>query len=275
MTDIHFLHGCAPATPPFNTQSLRNYVSEEILRRYLDTRHEKYGTLSETAKCDALTVDDSTIGGARACVLAREAGHEVTLFINPAQIARQRPYWFSRLDAILDARTVTALTFEGQKFDLSSSRALRAFRLALKSRLMALHECDTDEALNEVTTLLRAQTAVIAEHARTLSLESLRKLVAQGVRIGSHGWDHRDIVSLEPDELVQDLRLTAQWIQAHLGCSPIDYAVPYGLDTLPRLAAQEVKGAILLANSKLAQGFLGNRHWNRSHLTAQLQGRPA
>ena len=86
---------------------------EEALRQHLATRSEPYRTLTKLTNSDVLTVDDSTIGAARACTIAREYGQEVTLFINPAQTARKRPYWFSRLDALLDARTVDAVEFDG------------------------------------------------------------------------------------------------------------------------------------------------------------------
>jgi hypothetical protein len=271
MNEIHLLHGCTHSWRP-DLQTVRNYVSEESLKRYLDARACKYGALSDVSNSDVLTIDDSTIGAARACVLAREAGHEVTLFVNPAHIVRQRSYWFSRFDAILDKCAVARVTFEGREFDLRPGRPLRAFRIAAKARLMALPEFETDGVLDELAIRLKTESAIVPEHARTLSLETLRELIEQGVNIGSHGWDHRDIVRMKPEEVVDDLRLAQDWFQSCLGFSPTDYAVPYGLAPLVGRGAQKVTGMILLANLRLEVGFIGDSHWNRREITSDLQG---
>jgi hypothetical protein len=268
------LHGCAPSWRP-HEQSLRNYVPQDLLERHLRERAEPYAPLSETAVHGALTVDDCTVGAARACLLARAAGHEVTLFVNPAQVAGGRTYWFSRFDALLDARTVAMASFGGREFDLARGAPLRAFRLAAKARLMALDEADTDALLDELAECLGAGEPEVPEHARTMSPEALRELVDRGVGIGSHGWDHRDVASLEPAEVVRDLRRAAEWFRVTLGITPAHYAVPYGLARLPDRAAGEVPGMILLASSELELGAAGGRQWNRRDLTPHLQGRPA
>jgi hypothetical protein len=221
---------------------------------------------------DSLTIDDSTNAAARACTLAREAGHEVTLFINPAQIARQRQYWFSRLDVILAQCTMGSVVLDDQEFDLSPGRPLRVFRRAVKARLSAIDEAQTDELLNELASKLNICVGVVPEHAQTMSLDTVRGLVERGVRIQSHGWDHRDISSLTPEELVEDLQRSADWFQSYLGIRPDHYAVPFGLPRLPDQAAQEVTGMILLADPKLPTGFLGERHWNRRDIASDLQG---
>jgi hypothetical protein len=272
MKEIHMLHGCAPSWRP-HVQTMRNYVSEDSLERYLDARCNRYGALSSVSDADALTIDDSTTGAARACVVARQTGHEVTLFINPAHIARQRPYWFSRLDTILDERAVAMVTFEGCEFDLHPGRPLGAFRLAVKACLMSLAEAETDSVLHELAVRLQAPVANIPEHARTLTLETLRELVAQGVHIGNHGWDHRDISKMKPEEVIEDLRLAQEWFLSALGLNPVHYAVPYGMAPLAGHAALQVTGMILLANRGLEIGFVGNGHWNRRDITSELQRR--
>ena len=267
------LHGCAPFWRP-DEQAVRNYVSEEALKRYFDALISKYEALSEVFDSDVLTVDDSTIGAARACVLARESGHRVTIFINPAQIARQRPYWFSRFDAILDERRLNKITFEGREFDLRPGTTLRVFRQVVKDSLMSLPEAETDGLLDELALRLKAKEAAVPEHARTLSLDTLHNLIERGVEIGSHGWDHRDIISMKPEEIVEDLRLAKKWFQQCLGLRPSHYAIPYGLAPLVGCAVQEVTGMMLLANPKLQIGNLGYGHWNRRDISTTLQGRP-
>ena len=63
---------------------------------------------------DVLTVDDATCAGADACLTARRLGHEVMFFVNPFQIASGQPYFFSLLDAIIDARTAASVTYPGR-----------------------------------------------------------------------------------------------------------------------------------------------------------------
>ena len=274
----HMLHGCLPSWHP-HVQAERNYVPEGALKRHLDARHAPYQKLADAVQSDAdvdvLTIDDSTRGAARACRLAREAGHEVTLFVNPAQIARRRLYWFSRLDAIMDQRQVTTAVFEGRELELHPGRNLRSFRLAVKARLMTLAEANTDGLLDEVAARLEAGTAAVPEHARTMTIDNLRELVDRGVRIGSHGWDHRDITAMTEADIVDDLRGAQEWFQDNLGFRPAHYAVPYGLSPLTGRAAREVPGRILLAHVGIKPGFVGDRQWNRRDITSELQGRHA
>jgi len=270
MNEIHMLHGCAPSWSP-HLQSLRNYVSEKSLKRYLHARGSAYGSIASTSNCDILTVDDATVGAARACVLAREAGHQITIFVNPAQIARRRSYWFSRLDAIMDRRAVASVTFEGQEFDLTQPPSLRVLRLAVKGRLMGMNEAATDALLSGLAAALKVEETVVPEHAQTLSLEALQDLADRGVHIENHGWDHRDPATLNPDELVKDIRCALDWFQTRLGTRPTHYAVPYGLSPLPDQTAQEIPGMILLANAKFGMGHLGGKHWNRQDITRSLQ----
>lgn len=272
------LHGCVPSWHP-HVQAERNYVPEDALKRYLDARRVPYQRLADAAKgnadVDVLTIDDSTCGAARACRLAREAGHEVTLFVNPAQITRRRLYWFSRLDAIMDQRKVATAVFDGRELELSPGRQLRAFRLAVKARLMTLAEADTDILLDEVAARLRAGTVAVAKHARTMTVDDLRELVDQGVRIGNHGWDHRDIAAMTRAEIVDDIRGAQEWFHDNLGFRPAHYAVPYGLSRLTGRAACEVPGLILLAHAGIKPGFAGDRQWNRRDITSELQSRDA
>ena len=272
MVEVHMLHGCVPSWRP-QAQLVRNYVAEDALRKHLSGRDRAYGPLSDLADRDALTVDDSTRGAARACVLARAAGHDVTLFVNPAQIADRRTYWFSRFDAVLDARRVDTVTLDGREFPLDPGPPLRAFRLAAKARLMALPAVEAEAAVDDLAARLRAGAVVVPEHALTLSLDSLLELVERGVGIGSHGWDHRDIAGMTLAEVVADLRRAREWFQAHLGLSPAHYAVPYGLVPLPEPATAEVGGMVLLASPALGFGPVGERHWNRRAITGDLQGR--
>src|SRR5438132_11668880 len=113
------IHGCVPQWRS-DSQTLRNYVGEAEFVAFLRRQPRRFD--HRTA---ALTIDDSTAGGARASLIAREEGHEVTLFLNPAQIERRRTYWFSTLDAMLDATRVRRLSFDGEEHELDSRQGMR------------------------------------------------------------------------------------------------------------------------------------------------------
>src|SRR5947209_2935477 len=91
---IHLIHGCALLRQN-EQQSDRNYVEMIVLRRFLASRVGKYSSFEASMGNISLTVDDSTVGAALACRMAREMGHEVTLFVNPHQIITEAPYFFS------------------------------------------------------------------------------------------------------------------------------------------------------------------------------------
>ena len=258
------IHGCV-AERRSDAQTHRNYVGEADLVAFLRRQPRRYD--HRTA---ALTVDDSTAGGARACLIAREEGHEVALFLNPAQIVRRRTYWFSTLDAMLDATRVRRLSFAGEDHELDRRQGMRSLRLACKARLMAMAEADTEGMLDDLARRLEVSSVDVPAHARTIEPAEVRQLEAAGVRIGNHGWDHRDVAAMPAAEVAEDLRAAADWFEQAIGARPADYAVPYGLERLSDEAAAEVSGIIYLADPRIPPGEAGGRHWNRRDVTGDI-----
>jgi hypothetical protein len=258
------IHGCV-ARRRSDAQTHRNYVAEADLVAFLRRQPRRYDH-----RAVALTIDDSTAGGARASLIAREEGHEVALFLNPAQIAGRRTYWFSTLDAMLDSTRVRRLSFDGDDYDLDRREGMRALRLTFKARLMALAEADTDGLLDELALLLGVPSVEVPAHGRTIEPSQVRQLEAAGVRIGNHGWDHRDVAAMPAAEVAEDLRAAAGWFEQAIGARPADYAVPYGLERLPDEAAAEVSGVIFLADPRIPLGEAGGRHWNRRDVTGDI-----
>lgn len=67
------------------------------------------------------------------------------------------------------------------------------------------------------------------ERSGFLSAENLRELVSQGMTIGSHGWDHRDLRSLN-DELLEEETITSKAVLEDVVGQPVtDFSVPFGL----------------------------------------------
>lgn len=262
---VDMIHGCVPQWRS-DSQADRNYVSEGDFVTYLRRRPDAYD-----GRVNTLTVDDSTVGAARACLIAREEGHQVTIFINPAQIERQRSYWFSTLDAALDATKVRHLSFGGEDYDLERAEGVRALRLAIKARLMPLAESGTDELLSDLMRRLLVPSVEVQAHGRTITRADLHQLKSAGVRIGNHGWDHRDIGAMATPAVAQDLQAAGSWLEQELGAKPADYAVPYGLQRLPSEAWAQVSGAIFLADFRVPCGDCGDRHENRRDITKNIR----
>lgn len=252
-------------------QAMRNYVPEQSLRRYLSARRAPFVNPDEDVDADVLTVDDSTRGGARTCLIARELGHAVTLFLNPSQIISGRDYWFSRFDALVDARRATTAEFEGNAYDLQSLQGLRNFRLTARARLVASTESAAHRLLDTLEVLLKAEGAEIPDHARSIGPDEVERLQNAGVRIGSHGWDHQCISSLSPDEQLAQLVETRNWLHEATGCEPQDYAVPFGQHRLDPRARAAVPGMVYLVDRTLAPEAAGEGYRYRRNLAPALQ----
>jgi hypothetical protein len=252
-------------------QAARFYVPEQSLRRYLAERSERFVDPDEGIEGDILTVDDSTRGGSRTCLIARELGHAVTLFLNPSQIISGRDYWFSRFDALVDARQVTTAVFEGVTYDLQSKPELRAFRFAARAHLVVSHEDEAHRLLDDIQELLKAEGAVVPDHAKSIRREDVVELQSAGVRIGSHGWDHQCISSLSPEQQLAQLIDTSSWLHEMTGREPSDYAVPFGLQRLDPKARAAVPGIVYLVDPKLPADAAGEGYRFRRNLTPLIQ----
>ena len=86
----------------------------------------------------ALTIDDATKAGADAALLARRLGHQVSLFVNPAQVLSGEPYTFVVLNALMDAITDAAYVFEGQRVRTVGAGDRQTLRRVIKKKLESL-----------------------------------------------------------------------------------------------------------------------------------------
>src|SRR5438045_1839574 len=93
----------------------RNMLDELQFVDYLNRRRSAFVGVEDALRGvgDALTIDDSTEAAARAAYLAREYGHQVTLFINPYNVENCSPYFFSVLNVALDLCCISQLTING------------------------------------------------------------------------------------------------------------------------------------------------------------------
>ena len=80
------IHGIAPVVDRERFLH-RNLLPAAALEAYL-AGAAPFVTIAEAlaGRGNALTIDDATRAGADAALMARAAGHEVTLFVNPGQV---------------------------------------------------------------------------------------------------------------------------------------------------------------------------------------------
>jgi hypothetical protein len=249
----------------------RNLEELATVATYLDSR-APYVSLAAClqGKGDALTVDDSTIASAAAARLARQKGHEVTLFLNGYNIEESVPYFFSRLNAILDATQLDEVDFEGRRCDLRTFAAKQQFRGAIKRRLSLMaSERDRQNYVTRVGEGLQAENAVIPDFLRPISPEDVRELVELGVDIQNHGWTHVRPAALSPDECARDIQAGRAWLR-DFSPAPADlYAVPNG-DCLPPWESSPHYRAWFLLDERWPADNDGPTVFGRRNLTSAI-----
>lgn len=267
---IHTLHGIVDEFVP-KQQLCRNYVSRNSLEKYLIERNEPYfDWKSDRTEGDVITIDDSTRAGADACMLLRSLGFPVIFFINPWQIINSENYFFSLLDGYIDNRKKDIFFFEGSTFDLTDYSQVRKFRKKCKNTLMLL---SASEAVREVSTsianILGVTQMQLPDYTRPVNTDELIELRDNGVRIESHGWDHRNISTFSNQALMDDLTSTKTWLKNELGVESSLYAIPFGFPDLPQGLGNNSE--YFLLEDALPQMKLTNCAWNRMDLSDHLQ----
>jgi Polysaccharide deacetylase len=257
-----------------NKQIYRSYAPAPAFKKYLAERSRPFQMWEDNgANTAVLTVDDATRAGEAACLMARAAGHEVYLFINPYQVMYQQPYWFSMFNIVLDKRTVEKVILYGKPYQLTTFNDVNAFRKVVKKTICLQSPAEAMAMVKEMAQLLKAgaiNDADLPAHARTLTIKQLRALRQAGVHIESHGWDHTDINAFSAEQLLRDIEDSAAWIRTELGVSPSLYAIPFGDTDLPPSVKDKIGIHYFLANPDLAQGRLHDNAWNRIDITRQL-----
>lgn len=268
---IYTIHGIVDDYT-LQKQIYRSYVSKASFETFLNSQIKPLGKWRGHDTTTAiLTVDDSTLAGAHACISARKLGHEVIFFINPHQIITGNIYWFSLLNCLIDYRTVDAVVYNNQRFVLKEYTSICAFRKAVKKDIMAKGPDQAFTYLNTLKDLLHPRPFSIPEHLQTINIEDLKLLIQEGVQIESHGWSHIDIAGMNCDHFMSDLNKTSQWLNDTLNITTSLYAVPFG-ESDPALLFPHIETTnYFLADNNRAQGQLSEKCWNRIDITKQLQ----
>jgi hypothetical protein len=269
---VFLLHGIVE---PYvhGASAYRNYVAREAFEAYLRSRRVPFaGWSADGADGDVLTVDDATRAGADACMSARRLGHEVMFFVNPYQIASGQPYFFSVLDAVIDARTAASVAYRGKVYDLTGPAGVRQFALAARAALMVKPAPEAYRAAGELSALLGAAGAQVETHAVPISRAELVALKDAGVRIENHGWSHMEISALTDGEFAEHVSDGREWLRDTLSVEAKLYAVPFGSTDVPAHLRQWVADGYLLASNRFPRGRLGPLCWNRRDLMTEMRG---
>lgn len=266
---VHLVHGVIPKRRP-GSQLDKLYVEEGAFRAYLQARSRPYSPLEERgAGEDALTVDDATVAGFRACQIAISLGHSVTLFVNPYNIVHACPYSFSEMDHAFDVRAVETLRCSDTEYDLSLEATLRAARNVVKWRLAILPVVGHAPIIADLRRELRCGEAALPLYVRPLGIGDLRDLATSGVRIENHGWAHESIAAMPRDVFQSHYGDARSWLVEVLGTGGEHYAVPFGLPK-PRYA-MDIQGNYFIADPNSPEVVEPMRGYNRQDITDVIQ----
>jgi hypothetical protein len=199
-------------------------------------------------------------------MVARENGHAVTLFVNPLNVEHGVPYFFARLNVILDSNRRAEVEYIGVRYPLGTRDELMRLRRGVKKTLCSLATEDERQShITAVARLLEVEEPPLPEHLRTLSLRELRDLMAAGVRVENHGWTHCHPFALDDARYAAELEQARQWLADRCNMTSSCYAVPFGR-TLPRRRSEDLYGTYLLLDGSLFEGRVGPRIVNRASL---------
>jgi len=250
----------------------RNYVPRGEFEAYLRSRRAPFGAWrADERSGDVLTVDDATRAGAEACRVARRLGHEVMFFVNPYQIATGQPYFFSLLDAVIDARSADSVTYRDEVYDLTDGAGVARFRFAAMRALFVKPSAEAYADAAELAALLGALDAQVAEHQRPLSLAELIALRDQGVRIENHGWSHVEISALADGAFTEHVIAGREWLERELSVRAGLYAVPFGATDVPPHLRACVGDGYFLASERFPRGRFNPQGWNRRDLAIEMR----
>lgn len=176
---------------------------------------------------DALTIDDATRAGAAMASAARQAGHDVTLFVNPGYVSGERPYYFHLL-TLLVSRCESCL-YNGNVLPSATVQEKKQVRKLIKHDLLDVPM--DDDKLGLVMNLFEEngiEFQGLPDHLQTLTIEDLQHLTDLGVRLENHGWEHPHYRVLTVNQRCSQIRDGKDWLRSFNQNFGDFFAVPYG-----------------------------------------------
>ncbi len=211
---IYYGHGTVDDRSP-DTLLHRTFHDTNAFGEHLRRREEPYVDLSDALAGggEALTIDDCTAAAAAAARLARDHGHEVTLFVNPGYVDSGRPYYFHRLNMLAESASGER-EFEGERFLFEGYDSKRRSRKRLKAVLLRLESDERrDELVSRLASLWGIELGDLPPHMRTLNEAELAELALIGVRLENHGWSHANFATLPAARQTDEIRSARAWLR--------------------------------------------------------------
>lgn len=270
MAHILAIHGVAPNVDR-SRFSFRNMSDMDQLRDFLSTA-PRFVALPEAlaGRGHALTIDDATRGAADAALLARELGHDVSVFVNPEQVESGTPHSFLVLNVLLDNLDGQPCEFESASFPTATRANRQTLRRKIKTMLAAVAtELGRRELVTGLAKRWRVQLPESPPHFQTLRKRDLLDLRDAGVDLQNHGWSHCDHAFLAMEDSAREVREGRTWLRRELGVDAPYFAVPFG-EALPRAGAAESCEAWFTVTASRSPGLLAPGVFNRSELDPVL-----
>lgn len=241
---------------------------------HLAGRPHKYVPLSAAldGEGDALTIDDATVAAKHAAELARKHGHDATMFVNPCQVAMEKPYYLHQLSTMVDTATVENVAWDGMLCPLMTAPDKKAFRERVKQRFCQLAgEADRTALLELLATKVKPSNITVPDCLATLSAAQLGELLNRRISIQNHGWSHPHFGSLSQAEVQREINDAGQWLERQGFCREAYFAVPFG-DILPRHDMEAPGCSVWFTlTGALGRGPIGARRWKRPRVWNRLQ----
>jgi hypothetical protein len=217
---------------------------------------------------DALTIDDATRAAQEAALLARDHGHEVTLFINSQNVKDSFPYYLHVLSSILDSVDSSQLAMLRKKYVPSEfpthKKSIRQF---FKHRLSRLpDERSRQDLLDVLASDMGISEVSLPAHLRTLSPGDLAELTENGVQLENHGASHAHFSIFHDCDARAQIAECRSWLLTNFAVESRYFAVPFG-DVLPRFeVSNDVASCWFIQEELLQAGFVGPKIYNRADL---------
>lgn len=270
---IFTLHGIVEKIST-NCQSTRSLVEQSSFENFLKgqkaffRRWDRY-----SSALDLLTIDDATVAGANACLIAKKLGHHVVLFINPWQIINNKTYFFNLLNIAIDNRQNSIIKYAGVEYQLESYKSIKIFRFSVKQNLVLMNPNDALEHVDQIAFDLKSNTGIIPEFLRTLKISEIKELHNMGIQIESHGWSHMSIAALSKNGLVYDITSSINWINDTLNKKCTMYAVPFGKPKIHDKVISEMNLDCFLSDPIFPKFNVESNCWNRYEITSDLRNK--
>jgi len=153
---------------------------------------------------------------------------------------RERRMWIDRLEAAIEATTVSSLRWEGRTFPLTSVASKAKAISSLVSMVGGLG-IERESALERLLALLGCPDGVPDPDRDLLTWEEVRALRDAGLEIGSHADCHEPLTQRALEEARSALTKSKETLERQLG--PAQYALSYPYGAWNRQLAQVAKEA--------------------------------